>query len=629
MITKSVFKRSWTFVQLIGFYESVNHHVLQVTDELQQIDDSINECQVKEVNSADDEISTTEKSSFQALDLQTSDSISKELIVDLISGSCDNAINTEGQKSKEGAKLKQNSKENNTEAKNEKHTPAQTKKTKSEKQKALKSTAKKHSTIIAGQKVELNSDKAQYLHLTLEQIQELAMKQRSGELFGGEQPSGHGEEESHCAVHSTLRRKTSRKGSTTTGVKQKSSITPKHGQQTSESTTITSVIGVKESHQSPDLIREAEEATSTVSRQNDKEFGKDQNKEKLVDPQRSKRAKSPLKKPENIQVSKRSSSAGRSYENSKQREAKPSSTKVRERTFKKQDMLFDSNTNSENVKKKVSKSEMRKASVVKDAMSKGGLLAPTQSWLLHIGDKKEMKSRSPSPGPKEVKRSISVPRKLIDRSPSPKRRMQFITKDADKNLKEHQPVQASPRTQRRSLSIRASPDPNVNLKRSGSIKRVQNIEKQNTISKSSSNKSTNGKRSTEHMKAKSNKDMKTIKHHRKSQSDIEENSEIKNLVSEQTANTSITKDENENEKEINTMTATDESSSATSFQSETTTTLNQSSVQSSCVEETSITATEVIEMFESESKTESKETNIKLTDRMTKTKTNAIKTGKQ
>ena len=123
--------------------------------------------------------------------------------------------------------------------------------------------------------------------------------------------------------------------------------------------------------------------------------------------------------------------------------------------------------------------------------------------------------------------------------------------------------------------------------------------------------------------------MKTIKHQRKSQSDIEENSEIKNLVSEQTANTSITIDENENEKEINTMTATDESSSATSFQSETTTTLNQSSVQSSCVEETSITATEVIEMFESESKTESKETNIKLADKMTKTKTNAIKTGKQ
>ena len=156
-------------------------------------------------------------------------------------------------------------------------------------------------------------------------------------------------------------------------------------------------------------------------------------------------------------------------------------------------MLFDSNTNSDSVNKKMSRAEVRKASVVRDALSKGGLLAPTQSWLLHIGDKKEMKSRSPSPGPKEVKRSISVPRKLIDRSPSPKRRMQFITKDADKNVKEHQPVQASPRTQRRSLSVRASPDPNLNLKRSGSIKRVQNIEKQNTISKPSSNKSTNGK----------------------------------------------------------------------------------------------------------------------------------------
>merc|ERR1712013_930606 len=121
---------------------SSDENISKVTDELQQIDDSINECQVKEVNSADDEISTTEKSSFQALDLQTSDSISKELIVDLISGSCDNTINTEGQKSTEGAKLKQNSKENNTEAKNEKHTPAQSKKTKSEKQKGLKSTAK-------------------------------------------------------------------------------------------------------------------------------------------------------------------------------------------------------------------------------------------------------------------------------------------------------------------------------------------------------------------------------------------------------------------------------------------------------------------------------------------------------
>ena len=38
-------------------------------------------------------------------------------------------------------------------------------------------------TVIGGQKVDLNSDKPQYLKLTLEQIQQLAMQQRSGILL--------------------------------------------------------------------------------------------------------------------------------------------------------------------------------------------------------------------------------------------------------------------------------------------------------------------------------------------------------------------------------------------------------------------------------------------------------------
>ena len=38
-------------------------------------------------------------------------------------------------------------------------------------------------TMIGGQKVDLNTDKPQYLKLTLEQIQELAMKQKSGRIF--------------------------------------------------------------------------------------------------------------------------------------------------------------------------------------------------------------------------------------------------------------------------------------------------------------------------------------------------------------------------------------------------------------------------------------------------------------
>ena len=69
--------------------------------------------------------------------------------------------------------------------------------------------------------------------------------------------------------------------------------------------------------------------------------------------------------------------------------------------------------------KKMSNTEARKPSILRDGTSKGGLLAPTQSWLLHIGNKTDVKSRSPSPGPKEVKRSVSAPRKITDRSPSP------------------------------------------------------------------------------------------------------------------------------------------------------------------------------------------------------------------
>ena len=48
--------------------------------------------------------------------------------------------------------------------------------------KILNGKSKKGSrfTVIGGQKVDLNSDKPQYLKLTLEQIQQLAMQQRSG-----------------------------------------------------------------------------------------------------------------------------------------------------------------------------------------------------------------------------------------------------------------------------------------------------------------------------------------------------------------------------------------------------------------------------------------------------------------
>lgn len=72
-------------------------------------------------------------------------------------------------------------------------------------------------TVIGGQKVDLNTDKPQYLKLTLEQIQELAMKQKSGKTFVKEmsrkiflfsaQLKIDDEAEHYCRIHSPTRRR--------------------------------------------------------------------------------------------------------------------------------------------------------------------------------------------------------------------------------------------------------------------------------------------------------------------------------------------------------------------------------------------------------------------------------------
>ena len=56
-------------------------------------------------------------------------------------------------------------------------------------------------TVIAGQKVDLNSDKPQYLKLTIEEIQQLAFQQRSEKLRIDD------EAEHYCALHSPPRRR--------------------------------------------------------------------------------------------------------------------------------------------------------------------------------------------------------------------------------------------------------------------------------------------------------------------------------------------------------------------------------------------------------------------------------------
>ena len=78
---------------------------------------------------------------------------------------------------------------------------------------AVKSTAKTAKTgksakvKVAGKTVDFNSDKAQYLNLTIDQIQELAMKQKNGEFESVKEinhSASNGDDlnsESHCLMH--------------------------------------------------------------------------------------------------------------------------------------------------------------------------------------------------------------------------------------------------------------------------------------------------------------------------------------------------------------------------------------------------------------------------------------------
>ena len=68
---------------------------------------------------------------------------------------------------------------------------------------------------------------------------------------------------------------------------------------------------------------------------------------------------------------------------------------------------------------------------VSDGGAKGGFLAPTRSWLSHMGEKLNMASRSPSPSSNKGSRpSSTVPRRPTDRSPSLRRRESSADSDA-------------------------------------------------------------------------------------------------------------------------------------------------------------------------------------------------------
>lgn len=110
---------------------------------------------------------------------------------------------------------------------------------------------------IAGKTVDFNSDKAQYLHLTMDQIQELAFKQRGGETADANNDNitndGHEDDHQHLDAHCPLHNS---KQSISDGSKKYATL-PRQKRPKKES---------------PDLVKEAE-ASDKISTENIKKTG--------------------------------------------------------------------------------------------------------------------------------------------------------------------------------------------------------------------------------------------------------------------------------------------------------------------------------------------------------------------
>jgi len=175
---------------------------------------------------------------------------------------------------------------------------------------------------------------------------------------------------------------------------------------------------------------------------------------------------------------------------------KRNNSKVREKTIKKEEMLFDRSKNGEN--KENGLAVKRDAPKTTQSNAKGGFLAPTKSWLLYMGDPIDLKSRSPSPGPPEGKRSLTIPRKSVDRSVSPRRRMRESSTESEGKEKTRKtsacPIsrkvtEKDPNlpTVKRSTSVRSKTQTNGDLKRTGSMKKTitNGVDKDQDVTKTS------------------------------------------------------------------------------------------------------------------------------------------------
>merc|ERR1712106_193829 len=194
--------------------------------------------------------------------------------------------------------------------------------------------------------------------------------------------------------------------------------------------------------------------------------------------------------------------------------------------------------------------------------------------------------------------------------------------------KENQKLQPSPRPPRRSSTIRSSPDHNVSIKRSGSIKKVPTMGNQNENLKSISNKPRKDGKTEKSTMSNNNETSEALNTQstQESQASTSEEKVLESNFSESIPNTSLTVNKTEaDQSEMHTVTKTEEQSSTYTVESDIKTeTTMQSSNQTSCIEESSITATEVIEMFESENKEVSVKHNNQ-EEKSVKDKTNGIK----
>ena len=239
-------------------------------------------------------------------------------------------------------------------------------------------------TTIGGQKVDLNSDKPQYLKLTIEQIQQLALQQKSGELFSTTTQKVEDEEQHYCAVHSPSPRRKWTRG---------------HNENTKKKSSVTSI---------------NDEVKANVQRQD---------KATLPSKQIHTELKNKIKKDEKIkeksETQKKISFARRSLSPEKlkpanyQSENKYGTNKDNKKELKnKQELAHkDTKTTTRNV------SFNSKQSGIAHECNNGAKEVP--SLPFEAKNKADYKTKSPSPSPILSRRALSLPRWSIARSPSP------------------------------------------------------------------------------------------------------------------------------------------------------------------------------------------------------------------